>query len=642
MLTKSMTVSTADKLPKLVLFAIALGILGTPSWAADNVWTRGAGTLNWNVDGNWSQLGVPVADPFEEEAIIENGDTVFLSSSTLNPAGVRLGRAAGTSGGLEIRSGGAINVVDSTGLPNGTVSVGVDGQGSLAVQPGGSLMAQFLGMNAQSSLAVGGTGGATTLAVANTATLNGTTRITGMGHAISSGSVTFGGTSTFIADIRTTSHSPVRSSGVAALGGDFVVEFGGGYSPTVGTNWDIIDAVGITGQFAAVDLSAAPSLGPGQVFRLATRSGGINGQLLQVQYRNVLTLNVDWNTKSASISSPSGEVIAIDGYSILSASGGLSVGQWNSLQDQALPGWMEATPANNALSELNSNIGGTLGVGSTPRGLGTPFNPVFGPLGQSPEDLRFEYAIPSTGEIVEGLVNYTGNRVVNNLLLVVDPTTGQAQLKNSSPSELSFDGYSILSASNSLLPGNGNWMSLADQGISGWQESNATTGSLNELRTSGFTTLSAGQSLNLGGLFDEVGGERDLILEFALQGETGGRTGAVLYAALATAVPGDYNGNGVVDAADYTKWRNTLGQMGTGLAADGNGDDVVNQLDYAYWKSRFGNTAGSGSGSVQSGANVPEPTTLLIACIACLMTCSLRTSAKLRTHGSFFEGRRAM
>ena len=42
---------------------------------------------------------------------------------------------------------------------------------------------------------------------------------------------------------------------------------------------------------------------------------------------------------------------------------------------------------------------------------------------------------------------------------------------------------------------------------------------------------------------------------------------------ISSAVPptltGDYNGNGVVDAADYTIWRDTLGQMGADLPADG-------------------------------------------------------------------------
>src|SRR5262249_6702838 len=35
-------------------------------------------------------------------------------------------------------------------------------------------------------------------------------------------------------------------------------------------------------------------------------------------------------------------------------------------------------------------------------------------------------------------------------------------------------------------------------------------------------------------------------------------------------VPGDYDGNGVVDAADYVMWRQQAGQTGAGLAADGN------------------------------------------------------------------------
>ncbi len=53
---------------------------------------------------------------------------------------------------------------------------------------------------------------------------------------------------------------------------------------------------------------------------------------------------------------------------------------------------------------------------------------------------------------------------------------------------------------------------------------------------------------------------------------------------------GDYNGNGTVDAADYTVWRNALGQ--TGLTpfsgADGDGDGAVTQADYGVWKSHFG------------------------------------------------------
>lgn len=63
---------------------------------------------------------------------------------------------------------------------------------------------------------------------------------------------------------------------------------------------------------------------------------------------------------------------------------------------------------------------------------------------------------------------------------------------------------------------------------------------------------------------------------------------------------GDFNGSGAVDAADYTMWRDALGQ--TGLApfsgADGNGDGRVTNSDYNLWRANFGRsmpTIGNGS-----------------------------------------------
>ena len=56
-------------------------------------------------------------------------------------------------------------------------------------------------------------------------------------------------------------------------------------------------------------------------------------------------------------------------------------------------------------------------------------------------------------------------------------------------------------------------------------------------------------------------------------------------------LPGDYNRDGVVGAADYTIWRDTLGST-TDLRADGDGSGAVDMNDYIYWKDRFGNTTG--------------------------------------------------
>ena len=69
---------------------------------------------------------------------------------------------------------------------------------------------------------------------------------------------------------------------------------------------------------------------------------------------------------------------------------------------------------------------------------------------------------------------------------------------------------------------------------------------------------------------------------------------------------GDYNFDGVVDAADFTVWRDAEGST-TVAEPDGNGDGVVDMLDYNLWKSNFGTTTVSGA---SSATTVPEPTGL--------------------------------
>jgi formylglycine-generating enzyme required for sulfatase activity len=97
-----------------------------------------------------------------------------------------------------------------------------------------------------------------------------------------------------------------------------------------------------------------------------------------------------------------------------------------------------------------------------------------------------------------------------------------------------------------------------------------------------------------------------------------GRTGFRL-ATIPTAapVPGDYNANGTVDAADYVLWRN-----GGPLANEVDAPGTVNQQDYVEWRARFGNIAGAGSGL--GGAEVPEPRVVTGALILTLAVGSAR------------------
>jgi hypothetical protein len=72
-------------------------------------------------------------------------------------------------------------------------------------------------------------------------------------------------------------------------------------------------------------------------------------------------------------------------------------------------------------------------------------------------------------------------------------------------------------------------------------------------------------------------------------------------------LPGDFDGNHVVDAADYIVWRNELGTTYT-------------QTDYDLWRSHFGQTSNSSAGAMTTAA-LPEPTTLLQAVLVATASC---------------------
>jgi hypothetical protein len=83
----------------------------------------------------------------------------------------------------------------------------------------------------------------------------------------------------------------------------------------------------------------------------------------------------------------------------------------------------------------------------------------------------------------------------------------------------------------------------------------------------------------------------------------------------AAPVVGDYNGNGIVDAADYVVWRDSVGAA-TLLNRDTTNVGAIGSGDYDSWRSRFGNTSGAGVGSATS---VPEPGAISLICaLTCL------------------------
>ncbi|MGL4513487.1 MAG: glycerophosphodiester phosphodiesterase family protein [Lacipirellulaceae bacterium] len=69
---------------------------------------------------------------------------------------------------------------------------------------------------------------------------------------------------------------------------------------------------------------------------------------------------------------------------------------------------------------------------------------------------------------------------------------------------------------------------------------------------------------------------------------------------------GDYNADGVVNAADYTVYRDTLGATGAGMAADADGNGRVELRDYGVWAMRYGQPGRPGGSS-----SIPEPAALV-------------------------------
>jgi arabinan endo-1,5-alpha-L-arabinosidase len=99
---------------------------------------------------------------------------------------------------------------------------------------------------------------------------------------------------------------------------------------------------------------------------------------------------------------------------------------------------------------------------------------------------------------------------------------------------------------------------------------------------------------------------------------------------VSTLPPGDYNRDGLVGAADYTVWRNTVGT--SSHVADGNGDGIVDSEDFDLWKAHYGDSLASGATQI---ASVPEPLNLALLALLCA-TCQFagRASRHATRHAS--------
>ncbi|WP_425396050.1 hypothetical protein [Aeoliella sp.] len=618
-------------IPRRSLVALCIGLMAS-QWltmqsaqAFDFFWTGGTGA--WNVGSNWDQ------NPFYPTALDEGvgvigsneagatptGGVATLSAVTEDAGGIVLGRDAGTSGTLRVLSGGSIALIDTTGDPIGVANIGLGGTGTLEVQGGGTFSTTLVDMNPGSLLEIGGGVGSASVTSTDGMWLAGRTITHGSGHTFEAATfVNFEGGTQYVVDLTSASHTTLTAGGdIGGVQGPLVVKTSGGYAPALNSTWTILDGETISGAGFEVDLSemSVPA-GTGYSTQIVENGGR---QQLELKYEALPTLTVNTDTGAMSLSSQSGAAINLTGYIVRSASGQINPANWNSLSDQGSTGWEEGgTPTANALAELNAE--NSLALSTTPDSLGTSVLVPPAQFGVTP-DITFEYGVDGEFSVKPGLVEFTGSKAVNNLLLTVDPTTGEGQLENSSPFTIDVVAYNIQSASGAL--DSDNWTSLDFQSVSGWD---AGTIAPDEFALSEFVpedppaTLAPGESYSLGTMF-QIGGTRDLALEFAL----------MIYG-----LPGDFNADGQVNIADYTLWRNNLGAADESAINDNGDGGGITTSDYDLWKANFGATGGIGGapeirqGIVQYGsitgtgagigaaisAPVPEPTAGLLVVVS--------------------------
>jgi hypothetical protein len=418
-----------------------------------------------------------------------------------------------------------------------------------------------------------------------------------------------------------TAHSAMKTTGNAALGGTLTINFSGLVSnPAVNQTWNLIDYGGnLFGSFSnaainqEITVNGLPQpVALGATFKLRRANGGANGKLIQLIQQGLVVLQVNRDTGEMKLTNPHGADIDIDAYRIGSELGsllptykgisGAPAGDsgWEKPPTNSTTGLAELKSMPFTTFDLQANPSVTLGTGA---GKGFDKFAVAADVanfGTDGEDLQFTYSTPDGP--VTGHIQYIGTKFENNLVLRVNPNSGQAYLKNDSLETLTFDGYSIESSTGSL--DSASWSGLG----SGWLKTDLEPDALSETNLLASITLEPEDEVPIGdiGAFATTAAQDGLSMKFILAVGLGGSGPLV----------GDYNGDDSVDAADYVVWRKT---------------NINGAQGFQDWRANFGNT-GSGSappettfrtGSVVfdtsagagSGSAVPEPSAAWLALV---------------------------
>ncbi len=218
---------------------------------------------------------------------------------------------------------------------------------------------------------------------------------------------------------------------------------------------------------------------------------------------------------------------------------------------------------------------------------------------------------------VERTFTLTGSSTANNTLrpIIGDSATNVVNVAKTGTGKWILDGMNTYTGDTSVEAGT---LSITKAYLADTADVMIDSGAIFDLSFVGTDTI---RGLFLDGTPQSAGTYGSLASSATFKSSYFTGAGILNVAQLvSTGIPGDYNNDGLVDAADYTKYRDNVGQPAGTLVNDPAGG-VVGAAQYTQWKNNYGRTAGA------LAASVPEPATVLLAGFAAAAFLSRRKAA---------------
>ncbi|WP_425400164.1 hypothetical protein [Aeoliella sp.] len=396
------------------------------------------------------------------------------------------------------------------------------------------------------------------------------------------------------------------------------VQSGAGQGALGSDSWAFVDSVGQDAAFGTLGDILTSAIGATDFSvdfyaRVANLNSDATRELnFQLSTNGNATLGGANNSNFAAVNlryQNGGFAVFSGGWQPLGDLGSLTGGAWHRIEVSGSDWGLPTASYDIAVSEAGSS---TL----TRSVAGLAFYQIGDPTTQFAQAFNFNSSFGSNPGFDVDQV--TATSAGPNLTLEVNTSTGQATLKSDAVFAFEIDAIELTSGTGGPGSLNAAWDSTdsalpdGDGTGNGWEEVGTSSSSfISESYLLGSQTLDS--DVSLGQVF-VPGQAEDLAFRFHIV--DGGFINGVVEYVSGGELFGDYNGDSVVNLADYTVWRNNLGSDSLTNEDPSQSPGVVDGADYLVWKNNFGQSLNPVDAITSATASIPEPCTLAVAGLA--------------------------